>query len=334
MTVSRVQDAAGGINAGSLTVTLAGTPATGNLLIGWANSDALVSIGGSGWNAGPSVIDGNGTYLWWKISGPSEPAGVTFTPSVSDFICAGLAEYSGTTGTPLDVSGSSTHSGAAVNATTAVGVTTTADHDLGFSVACLHAGPLAAPTVPSWTNSWSELHEAGAVGPSYVVYTFAADNTDLGMAGSVSTGASWSGTAWPDAQQLLITFAAAASVSIPVDAALAETSAATAALGRAAPLAAAMAETSTAAAVIARSVPADATAAQASALAAGIGRTAPADAVLAEASALAAAIGRTAPLATSLTQPSVLAAAVVDRITRRPVAGTTARPFTGTTTRP
>lgn len=334
MTVSRVQDAAGGINAASLTVTLAGTPAAGNLLIAWANSDALVSIGGTGWTAGPSVIDGNGTYLWWRIAGSSEPSSVVFTPSVADYICAGVAEYSGTTGSPLDTSSSSTHSGAAVTATTAVGVTTTADHDLGFSVACLHAGPLAAPTAPSWSNSWSELHEAGAVNAGYVVYTFAADNTDLGPAGSVSTGASWSGTAWPDAQQLLITFTAAATATIPVDAALAEASAVAAGIGRAAPLAAAMAETSTAAAAIARSVPVDAAPAQPAALAAAIGRAAPVDAALAQASALAAAVGRTAPLASALTQPSAMTAAVVDRITRRPNAGTTARPFTGTTTRP
>jgi len=334
VTVSRVQDAASGINAASLTVTLAGAPASGHLLIAWANSDALVSIGGSGWTAGPSVIDGNGTYLWWKVSGASEPSGVTFTPSVADYICAGVAEYSGAAASPLDTSSSSTHSGAAVNATTAVGVTTTADHDLGFSVACLHAGPQAAPTAPSWTNSWSELHEAGATSGAYVVYTFAADNLDLGPAGSVSTGASWSGTAWPDAQQLLITFAAAATASIPVDAALSEASAVAAGVGRAAPLGAAMAETSTAAAAIARSVPVDAAPAQPAALAAGIGRTAPADSALTETSVLAAAIGRTAPLTSALTQPSSMAAAVVDRLTRRPNAGTTARPFTGITTRP
>lgn len=314
MTVSRVQDAAGGANASSLTVNLGATPASGNVLIAWANSDALVSIGGSGWTAGPSVIDGNGTYIWWKVAGASEPSSVTFTPSVADYICAGVAEYAGTAASPLDVSGSSTHSGGAVSTTTAVTVTTTANHDLGFSVACLHAGPQAAPTSPSWTNGWTELHEAGATTGANVVYAFAADNVDLGTAGSVSTAASWSGTTWPDAQQLLIAFTASASVSTPVASALTQPSAVAAGIGRA--------------------VPADGALSQGSVLAAATGRSAPAGAALTQASAAAAAIGRSAPLAAALTQPSAMTAGVVDRITRRPSTGITVRPFTGITTRP
>lgn len=216
MAYARVQNASGGVNAASLTVSLGTAPGTGNLLVAWANSDALVSIGGSGWTAGPSVIDGNGTYMWWKAAGASEPSSVVFTPSVSDFITAGLLEYSGNTASPFDASSSSTHSGAGVSATTAVAVTTTADHDLGIACGLLHSSspPAAPPTAPTWTNGWNNLQSQGAVTGGFVCYSFVGDNLDLGAAGSVSTAVSWSTNTWGDAQQLLMAFTAA-SVSTP-----------------------------------------------------------------------------------------------------------------------
>lgn len=215
MGFARVQNNSGGINAASLDVTLGATPTPGNLLVAWANSDALVSIGGTGWSAGPSVIDGNGTYMWWKVVGVSEPSTVTFTPSVSDFITAGLLEYSGNTATPADAASSSTHSGAAVSATTAVAVTTTADHDLGIAAGLLHTSSPAAvaPTVPTWTNGWSNVQSQGAVSDGFACYSFVGDNLDLGTAGSVSTAVSWSTNTWGDAQQLLMTFTAAATAA-------------------------------------------------------------------------------------------------------------------------
>lgn len=212
MTFTRVQNAVNNNNGASLTVTLSATPAAGNLLVAWANSNATVTIGGTGWTAGPSVIDGNGAYFWWKIAGSSEPTAVTFTPSVADNVAAGLLEYSGNTATPLDASSSSTHSGSAVSSTTAVTVTTTADHDLGIAAGLLHnSSPTAvAPTAPTWTSGWTNIQTQGAVTGSYVVYSFIGDNLDLGAAGSVSTAVSWSTNTWLDAQELLMTFTAAA----------------------------------------------------------------------------------------------------------------------------
>lgn len=211
MGFARVQNASDGNNGASLTVTLGSGPTAGNLLIAWANSNATVTIGGTGWTAGPSIIDGNGAYFWWKVAGASEPASVTFTPSVSDNVAAGLLEYSGNTATPFDVSSSSMHSGSAVSSTTAVTVTTTADHDLGIAAGLLHnSSPAAtAPTAPTWTNGWSNIQSQGAVTGSYVVYSFIGDNLDLGTAGSVSTAVSWSTNTWLDAQELLMTFTAA-----------------------------------------------------------------------------------------------------------------------------
>jgi hypothetical protein len=65
MGFARVQNAAGGVDGASLTVTLPATPTAGNLLIAVANADATVTHDGTGWTAGPSIIDGNGAYLWW-----------------------------------------------------------------------------------------------------------------------------------------------------------------------------------------------------------------------------------------------------------------------------
>lgn len=212
MAFARIQNASNGDNTASLAVTLSAAPIAGHLLIAWANSDATITIGGSGWTAGPSVIDGNGAYLWWKVAAASEPASVTFTPSVSDFVAAGILEYSGNTSTPFDAASSSTHSGSAVSATTPVTVTTTALHDLGIAAALLHnSTPLpAAPTVPTWTNGWANIQSQGATSGSYGVYSFISDNLDLGAAGPVTTSVSWSTNTWLDAQQLVMTFTAAA----------------------------------------------------------------------------------------------------------------------------
>lgn len=212
MGFARVQNAADGANSTSLTITLGATPAAGNLLIAWANSDATVTHSGTGWTAGPSVIDGNGAYTWWKIAGSSEPAAVTFTPSVSDYICAGLLEYSGNTPSPLDAASSSTHSGTATSSTTAVTVTTTEDHDLGIACALLHSSTpnSAVPTAPAWTNGWSNVQAQGAVSPTWACWSYIGDNLDLGTAGAAGTAVSWSTVTWLDAQELLLTFKAAA----------------------------------------------------------------------------------------------------------------------------
>lgn len=222
MGFARVQNAAGGADGTTLAVTLPAAPTAGNLLIAVANADALVSHDGSGWTDGPSVIDGNGAYLWWKIAGASEPATVTFTPSVSDYITAGLLEYSGNAASPLDTSGSSTHSGSATNTTDPASMTSTTAHDLGIAVGLLHqsrGAPTVAPDTPVWSGSatWSTAQSAGAVsGANVTVWTFVADNLDLGAAGTVSASVAWSTVSWPDAQQLLIAFKPSPTTTHPV----------------------------------------------------------------------------------------------------------------------
>jgi hypothetical protein len=308
MGVARVQAAAEGVNGASVTVTLGTAPTAGNLLVAWANSDALVSIGGTGWTAGPVVIDGNGAYAWWKIAGAGEPSAVTFTPSVPDWIVAGLIEYSGLAAAPFDTSGSSMISGSSVTSTTAVAVTTGADHDLVVALAHLHSAGagLAEPTAPSFSGGLSVAQSHGMTGGgTTAVYTIAGDDLDAGTAGSLSTAASWTGP-WPDAQELVFAFKA---TSVTDGAAAASSGTTAAAAGtRAVPGAAAPASTSTSSAAGIRIARAAAAAAAGSSATATPVRTVHATAAASSSSAVTAT-----PHAHS-------------RLTYRPYTGTTLRP--------
>jgi hypothetical protein len=306
--VARVQTAADGVNGTSATATLAVAPTAGNLLVAWANSDATVTIGGAGWTAGPVVIDGNGAYAWWKIAGAGEPSAVTFTPSVSDWIVAGLVEYSGLAGSPFDISGTSMISGSSTTSTTAVTVATSADHDLVVGLAHLHSAGvgLAEPTAPTWSGGLSTAAAHGmTAGGITAVYTIVGDSLDAGAAGSVSTAASWTG-AWPDAQELLLAFKA---LTLAEGAAAPSSASATAAAGT-------------------RAVPAAAAPGSASALQAAGRATAHAAGSPATASGVTAAARRTVHAVAALASASGAAAASSShaRLTLRPYAGTTYRP--------
>jgi hypothetical protein len=69
-------------------------PTPGNLLVCWANADSTVT-GPAGWTAGPSVVDGNAAYAWYKVADGTEttvtPGG--FTAASPAHIIA--AEYDG-----------------------------------------------------------------------------------------------------------------------------------------------------------------------------------------------------------------------------------------------
>jgi hypothetical protein len=306
VSAGRVQHAGDGVNGSSLTITLGAAPTAGNLLVAWGNSDALVSIGGSGWNAGPSIIDGNGAYSWWKVAGGSEPSSVVFTPSVSDWITAGVLEYSGLTGTPLDTSGSAMISGTPSTSTTTITLTSAADHELGIALALLHASsPTAEPTAPTWSGGYSTAQTHGVAGGPSKVYSLIGDNLDLGAAGSSSVAASWTG-AWPDAQALVLLFTAVAGAH-----------------GAAAP-----ASTSALFASGTRVVPGAAAAASASAAAADGRRIAHGTAAAASSSAAAAAGHGTVHAAAAAGSTSAVTAAphAHSRLTYRPFTGITLRP--------
>lgn len=212
MPYSRIQQASNGLTAASLTITLGSTPIAGDLLVAWANSDATVTIGGSGWTAGPSQVDGNGAYSWYKIAGASEPSSVTFTPSVSDFICAGLIEYHGayaTAAASLDAQNSSLHSGTVVSTTNSASVTPSTWSDLIIGIACLHKfnANTVDPTAPVWTGGLSNVQAQG-VGARTVksCWTYYGDNLDQGQGGATAVACSWSTQTFGDAQILVLAF--------------------------------------------------------------------------------------------------------------------------------
>ena len=183
------------------------TPTTGNLLVVTANSDATVTITGT-WSSGPSVVDGNGTYVWYRISDGTETT-ITCTPSVSDRIAITACEYSGNAAVPFDVSNSSTIAGTSGTTTTSVSVTSTAAGDLIVAAACIHAFFGTAPSAPSWTNSFTNQLTATSGGTTNLDATTFYAELIAGAAGSYSTSASWTANA-SDRQELVIAFKAAA----------------------------------------------------------------------------------------------------------------------------
>jgi hypothetical protein len=181
------------------------TPTSGNLLVLTANSDATVSTP-SGWTAGPSVVDGNGAYIFYKISAGSEST-ITVTPGASADTAMTVAEYSGNAASPFDVSNSSTIAGSAGNTTTSVSVTTTAAGDLIVAAALLHSAIGANPTSPTWTNSFTNQISASSGATVPTCDSFVAELI-AGAAGAYSTAASWTNNA-NDRQELVIAFTAA-----------------------------------------------------------------------------------------------------------------------------
>jgi hypothetical protein len=187
------------------------TPTSGNLLVATANSDATIPTP-SGWTAGPSVVDGNAAYIWWKISAGNDST-VTIAPSSSANTVMTVCEYSGNAASPFDVSNSSTISGSSGTTTTSVSVTTTQAGDLIVAFAALHSGA-TNPTGLTWTNSFSTTVSGSTGATTPTVDSFIAELV-AGAAGSVSTSASWTNNQL-DRQELVIAFkAAATAVSAP-----------------------------------------------------------------------------------------------------------------------
>lgn len=212
-----VQRVAKGVNAANDTVGSGdgwAKPTAGNLLVVSANSDATVTITNAGgtWTGGPSVVDGNGAYLWYKFSNGTETS-ITCTPSVSDTITVTVCEYSGIAAFPFDAQNSSTIASSPGASTTATSVTTAADGDLIIAVAAAHVGSGSAganPAGPVWTNGFNNVLSVNTGGGNGVTdcYTFYAELT-AGAPGSYSTSCSWTPGTVGDRQQLMIAFKAA-----------------------------------------------------------------------------------------------------------------------------
>lgn len=187
------------------------TPTAGNLLVFSANSDALVTLSGAGTvSSGPSIIDGNGTYTWYKIATGAETT-ITGTPSVSDDIVITACEYSGVS--TFDAQNSATIAGTNGSVTTAAAVSTTASADLVIGFALLHnTVQTNHGTGPAWTNSFVNVLTAstGTTSATGVrCNTFVGELLPAGAAGSYSTVCSWTND-YANRQHIILAFKASA----------------------------------------------------------------------------------------------------------------------------
>lgn len=189
------------------------TPTSGNLLIAWTASDITMTL--AGWTAGPSVVDNDAAYIWYKIAAGTEST-VTFSAgsATSPYVC-GVLEYSGLAATPFDVSNFSANQ--ATNTTAASGsVTTTGTSgDLVFALACTHS--INNMSAPSWTNGFTNQQTANSGTTTNLQMHAVCADLNQAVAGAISTTASWTGTG-NDVQGLIIAFkigAAAAPATIP-----------------------------------------------------------------------------------------------------------------------
>jgi hypothetical protein len=218
MTVAAVQRIAKASTAGTSTIdsgTGWATPTAGNLIVVTANSDATVTMTSSGYTAGPSVVDNNAVYAWYKVAAGTETS-VVVTLGASTEIVHTACEYSGLTASPFDVSNTSTIPNTDGTSTTSVSVTTTVDGDLVIALAGLadFSGSGANPTSPSWTNSFTNQLTSVSTGALGVRCNSFYAELIAGTAGAVSTSASWTNSAFKR-QELVLAFKAAAATTIP-----------------------------------------------------------------------------------------------------------------------
>lgn len=213
MTITAVQRIAKGTNGASVSIGSGdgwATPTAGNLLVISANSDALVTLNSpTGVSAGPSIIDGNGTYTWYKIAAGTEST-ITGTPSVSDHITLTVCEYSGVTASPFDVSNSSTISGSSGLVTTSAALTTTAAGDLIVGFALIHSYSGGQPVSPSWSNSFVQVLAGNSGGTTSAATTTFVGELIAGAGGSYSTVCTWTTITASDRQHIVLAFTAAA----------------------------------------------------------------------------------------------------------------------------
>jgi hypothetical protein len=188
------------------------TPSSGNLIVLTINCDQVCSTP-AGYTAGPSVVDDNAVYLFWKISAGTETA-PTITPGGTTTAVMTACEYSGVAASPADGSNTSSIVNTVGTTTTSTSVTTTAAADLIIAVAGLayYLGSVAAPSNPSWTNGFVNqiTVDTGALTGNHPC-TFYAELA-AGAAGAYSTSCSWT-TGMLERQELIFAVQPAAAPS-------------------------------------------------------------------------------------------------------------------------
>jgi len=163
----------------------------------------------AGYSAGPSVVDDNAGYMFYKVAAGTESTVSLTFGSTAAILTA--ASYTGTAAVPFDASNTSSIVQVHGTTTTSTSVTTTAAGDLIVAVATLYdfQTPVGAPTSPSWTNSFVNTLDSD-VNPNTGLHghTFYGELI-AGAAGAYSTSCSWT-TQMEERQQLIAAFKAAA----------------------------------------------------------------------------------------------------------------------------
>lgn len=209
--VQRKNKTSGGTNVASISLASGdgwATPTTNNIIVVWGNADATITISGSGWTAGPSVVDGNGAYVWYKVSNGTEST-LTLTPGVSDRIDISAYEISGATLTGVTTNSSTIVS--VVGTTTTAAAVTTSVGAIVLVAALLHQflGNAAAPSSPSWSNGFTNQLATNTNGISDLdTQTFVGDLI-VGSGGSYSSACTWTNNAG-DRQHIIVAIPAVA----------------------------------------------------------------------------------------------------------------------------
>lgn len=178
------------------------TPTSGNILIAWANADITVT-GPSGWTAGPSVVDGNASYIWYKQSNGTETT-VTFGIGATTWSThVGVLEYSGI-GLPRDVQNTANAQTGSTSSPSVSATGTSSTGDLWLALVGTAEGSGQA-TSPTWTNSFANQQTVTTAPGSRYISTFVATFQNTAAA-TVSTVCTWSGSGQVDRISLLIAF--------------------------------------------------------------------------------------------------------------------------------
>jgi hypothetical protein len=191
VTLVQKKGAQSGASVASLAVTLDAPPTAGNLLVACCNSDATVSTP-AGFTLAVSAVLASGLYIFYRVAQNGDGSTVTFTPSVSDSVAAGVLEYSGLlTASVLDQTASN-----ATNSGTTITTGTTGATSQAAELAIAVAGPhsVGAPwTLSSWSAGYtSQITEGDALGLDNAG-CFIADQV-LGATGTQAATATFTGS--------------------------------------------------------------------------------------------------------------------------------------------
>jgi hypothetical protein len=210
MAATRVQAASattGTVAAASLAVGATqgwAAPAAGNLIVAWANANTVVSTP-TGFTAGPGVLDGNDTHIWYKFAAGTETT-ITFPFSAADLGTVGALDYSGigTLTTPpkntasVNASGGTSSPSVSVTGTGTIG-------DLFIVAACNHTASAASMGTPTWTGGVANVQTVVTGGTTANDCGTAIGEFQNTSAAALTTVASWTGS-YLDRQALVIAF--------------------------------------------------------------------------------------------------------------------------------